>query len=53
MRSSIFLLGSTLTRFKNVMLTLPGGCQIGKRPIDIHIDAPDVWCFFNIKSAVK
>jgi len=39
MRSSIFLLGSTLARFKNVMLTLPGGCQIGKRPIDIHISA--------------
>lgn len=39
MRSSIFLLGSTLARFKNVMITLPGGCDIGRRPIDIHMDA--------------
>ena len=39
MRSSLFLLGSMLSRFKSVMLTLPGGCMIGKRPIDIHIFA--------------
>ena len=39
MRSSVFLLGSYLSRFKNVMLTLPGGCDIGLRPIDIHISA--------------
>lgn len=36
MRSSVFLLGSYLSRFKNVMLTLPGGCNIGARPINIH-----------------
>lgn len=36
MRSSVFLLGSYLSRFKNVMLTIPGGCNIGARPIDIH-----------------
>ncbi len=39
MRSSIFLLGSTLSRFNNVMITMPGGCDIGKRPIDIHLSA--------------
>lgn len=39
MRSSVFLLGSYLSRFKNVMLTLPGGCDIGLRPIDVHISA--------------
>ena len=39
MRSSIFLLGSMLSRFKFAMLTMPGGCKIGKRPIDIHISA--------------
>lgn len=39
MRSSVFLLGSYLSRFQNVMLTLPGGCDIGLRPIDIHISA--------------
>ncbi len=39
MRSSIFLLGSILARFKSICITMPGGCNIGKRPIDIHIDA--------------
>lgn len=39
MRSSVFLLGSYLSRFKNVMLTLPGGCDIGLRPIDVHVSA--------------
>ena len=39
MRSSVFLLGSYLSRFKNVILTLPGGCTIGLRPIDVHISA--------------
>ena len=39
MRSSIFLLGSLLSRFKAACVTMPGGCNIGKRPIDIHISA--------------
>ncbi|MBQ7798620.1 MAG: hypothetical protein IJ371_05805 [Clostridia bacterium] len=53
LRSSIFLLGPLLARFKQAVISYPGGCDIGNRPIDLHIDAPDVWCFFNIKSAVK
>lgn len=39
MRSSLFLLGPMLYRFKSIILTMPGGCAIGKRPIDIHINA--------------
>lgn len=39
MRSSLFLLGSMLNKFGKVDLFLPGGCKIGKRPIDIHIAA--------------
>ncbi len=39
MRSSIFLLGSLLQRFGTIMINTPGGCKIGARPIDIHIDA--------------
>lgn len=39
MRSSIFLLGSLLARFKSACITMPGGCAIGKRPIDIHLSA--------------
>lgn len=36
MRSSIMLLGSYLARFQKAMLGYPGGCCIGKRPIDLH-----------------
>ncbi len=39
MRSSMSLLGSMLFRFKNIMLTTPGGCRLGDRPIDIHVKA--------------
>lgn len=36
-RSSIFLLGPMLGRLKKVMVTYPGGCDIGSRPIDLHL----------------
>lgn len=42
-RSSIFLLGPILSRLKKAVVTYPGGCDIGSRPIDLHIDARDVW----------
>lgn len=38
-RSSIFMLGSMLARFKKAQFTYPGGCEIGQRPIDIHLQA--------------
>lgn len=38
MRSSIFLLGPMLSRFHKVALEYPGGCVIGKRPIDLHLE---------------
>lgn len=38
MRSSVILLGSALARMKEITLDYPGGCVIGKRPIDIHLD---------------
>lgn len=37
LRSSIFMLGPILARYKKAIFTSPGGCDIGKRPIDIHI----------------
>ncbi|MDO4565379.1 MAG: UDP-N-acetylglucosamine 1-carboxyvinyltransferase [Clostridia bacterium] len=37
LRSSIFLLGSVLGRFKRAVATYPGGCEIGNRPIDLHL----------------
>lgn len=39
LRSSIFLLGPMLARKKSVRMGFPGGCDIGKRPVDIHLDA--------------
>ena len=36
-RSSIFMLGSLLSRFKYAKVSYPGGCNIGTRPIDIHL----------------
>lgn len=39
MRSSIFFLGSLLARCGEVMLCRPGGCDIGVRPIDLHLSA--------------
>ncbi|NLT47304.1 MAG: UDP-N-acetylglucosamine 1-carboxyvinyltransferase [Clostridiales bacterium] len=38
-RSSVFLMGPTLARCGQVILSDPGGCAIGKRPIDIHLTA--------------
>lgn len=38
MRSSVFLLGPLLVETGDVKLHLPGGCKIGARPIDIHLD---------------
>ena len=38
MRSSVFLMGSLLARCGEATITRPGGCRIGKRPIDIHIE---------------
>ena len=39
MRSSVMFLGSILGRCKNAVISTPGGCELGPRPIDIHISA--------------
>ena len=39
MRSSILYLGSVLGRFHEVTIAYPGGCSIGERPIDYHLNA--------------
>ena len=38
MRASILVLGPLLTRFGQAHVSLPGGCAIGTRPVDIHLD---------------
>ncbi len=39
MRASILVLGPLLTRFGSARVSLPGGCSIGTRPVDLHIKA--------------
>ncbi len=39
LRSSVFMLGSLLTRFRRAVIAYPGGCDIGLRPIDLHLNA--------------
>lgn len=38
-RASIIFAGPLLGRFHNAQISMPGGCNIGKRPIDLHISA--------------
>lgn len=37
MRSSIIFLGAMLSRYGKVKVSYPGGCEIGPRPIDLHL----------------
>ena len=39
MRASVLVLGPLLARFGKAEVSLPGGCAIGSRPIDLHISA--------------
>jgi UDP-N-acetylglucosamine 1-carboxyvinyltransferase len=39
MRASILLLGPLLARFGRARISLPGGCAIGARPVDLHLKA--------------
>ncbi len=39
MRASILVLGPLLTRFGKCKVSLPGGCAIGARPVDLHLKA--------------
>ena len=37
MRAGVIVLGPLLSRFKKAKVSLPGGCAIGSRPVDIHL----------------
>lgn len=38
-RASFFTVGALVSRFKVVRVPRPGGCKIGSRPVDIHLEA--------------
>ena len=39
LRASYYFMGVLLARFKKIKMSFPGGCNIGKRPIDLHLKA--------------
>jgi len=39
MRASILALGPMLTKYKKAKISLPGGCAIGTRPVNLHLEA--------------
>lgn len=39
MRGSVIFLGAILSRCKKARITFPGGCELGARPIDLHLEA--------------
>ena len=59
MRASILVLGPLLAKFQKATVALPGGCAIGSRPVNLHIDAMRVMGAQidiedgNIKASVK
>ena len=51
MRASILILGPLLSRFGYSKISLPGGCAIGTRPIDIHLEGlTKLGANFNIQN---
>lgn len=43
LRASFLMLGPTLSRFGKARTAFPGGCNIGKRHVDMHIKALEKW----------
>jgi UDP-N-acetylglucosamine 1-carboxyvinyltransferase len=39
MRAGVLVLGPLLTKYKKAKISLPGGCAIGSRPVDLHLFA--------------
>ena len=39
MRAGVLVLGPLLAKYGSAKVSLPGGCSIGSRPIDLHLDA--------------
>lgn len=41
-RASYYFIGALLGKYKSAEVALPGGCNIGSRPIDLHLDRKSV-----------
>ena len=39
MRAGVLVLGPLLAKYKKAKISLPGGCAIGSRPVDLHLFA--------------
>ncbi len=51
MRASFYVLGPLLARHGRAKISLPGGCALGPRPVDLHIKAlTKLGCRFNLDS---
>ena len=37
MRAGVLVLGPLLSKYKSAKVSLPGGCAIGTRPVDLHL----------------
>ena len=54
MRASVCVLGPLLARFGTARVSLPGGCNIGHRPIDIHLKGlAALGAIFDLKEAMS
>lgn len=50
-RASYYLMGSLIGRYKKIKINMPGGCKIGLRPIDFHLEAfKKLGCKYKIKN---
>ena len=49
MRAGVLVLGPLLTKFKKAKVSLPGGCAIGTRPVDLHLFALKLGAKIKIK----
>ena len=38
MRAGVLVLGPLLSKYGKAQVSLPGGCAIGTRPVDLHIE---------------
>ena len=60
-RSSVIFMGAVLSKYGEVKISYPGGCKIGKRPIDLHLSSLEKMgaeieedgCFINCKGKLK